>query len=83
MSAVTVNPFVLIQAQARAVVFNENRIAKLSINERIAVALVLNRPDLLDGSTLLESIDLLGPEWMRAALDVQRAGVTCEELAHG
>jgi hypothetical protein len=75
--------FVRILAQARAVAKNENHIATLSIDERIAVALVLDRPDLLEAGTLLESIERLGPEWTRAALAVQRAGVTCEELAHG
>lgn len=83
MSAALADPFVHILAQARAVVHNENHIAVLSIDERIAVALVLDRPDLLEGGTLLESIERLGPEWTRAALDVQRSGVTCEELAHG
>ena len=83
MSAALADPFVHILAQARAVAHNENHIAALSIDERIAVALVLDRPDLLEGGTLLESIERLGPELTRAALDVQRAGVTCEELAHG
>jgi hypothetical protein len=46
----------------------------LSTGERIAVAMVLDRKDLLDRccSTMLESVHRLGPEWTEAALRVQR-----------
>jgi hypothetical protein len=41
----------------------------------IAVALVLDRPDLLKFlGTMLDAVDRLGPEWSRAALRVQRDG---------
>jgi hypothetical protein len=83
MNAALADPFAQILAQARAFAHNENHIAALSPAERIAVALVLDRPDLIEDGTLLESIERLGPEWTRGALDVQRSGVTCEELAHG
>jgi hypothetical protein len=48
----------------------------LSTGERIAVAMVLNRHDLLDRAwgTILESVHRLGPEWIAAALYVQRNG---------
>ena len=44
--------------------------------EKIAVALVLNRYDLLEQAwgTMLASVDRLGPEWTKAALRVQRRG---------
>jgi hypothetical protein len=44
--------------------------------ERIAVALVLNRYDLLEQTwgTLLEAVNRLGQEWTEAALRVQRHG---------
>ena len=46
----------------------------LSTGERIAVALVLNRPELLkkDAWTMLAAVDRLGPEWTAAALTAQR-----------
>lgn len=48
----------------------------LSTGEKIAVALVLDRYDLLQAcwGTMLESIDRLGDEWLRAAHRVQRDG---------
>lgn len=43
-----------------------------STGERLAVALVLNRPDLLKtvngGYTIVEAIDRVGDEWMRAVM---------------
>lgn len=46
-----------------------NAFGVLSTGERIAVAFVLNRPDLLkqDGWTMLKALDRLGPEWTAAA----------------
>lgn len=47
----------------------------LSTGEKIAVALVLNRVDLLHASgwpSVLEAVDRLGPEWLAAAIQVQR-----------
>jgi len=43
-------------------------------NQQIAVALVLDRYDLLEQAwgSILKSIDRLGPEWTQAALRVQR-----------
>lgn len=48
----------------------------LSTGERIAVAIVLNRHDLLDEAwgTILESVHRLGRQWTEAALYVQRNG---------
>jgi hypothetical protein len=45
----------------------------LSTAEQIAVAFVLNRVHLLEGYTILEAVERLGPGWTRAALAVQRA----------
>ena len=59
---------------ADAVDQDETRFGVLSTGERIAVALVLERPDLLkkDGWTILKAVDRLGPEWTAAAREVQR-----------
>lgn len=45
----------------------------LSTGEALAVGLVLDRPDLFPGYTVLEAIERLGPEWTAAAFRVQRA----------
>lgn len=48
----------------------------LSTGEKIAVALVLDRVDLLaqvnGGYTMLEAVERLGPEWTQAATQAQR-----------
>jgi hypothetical protein len=52
---------------------NEDAIGVLSTGERIAVALVLDRRDLIGGHlSILEAVDRLGIDWTRAALEVQR-----------
>jgi hypothetical protein len=58
-----------------AVHADERRIGVLSTGEQLAVALVLDRPDLFPhgGYTMLEAVERLGAEWFRAALAVQRA----------
>jgi hypothetical protein len=58
------------------VVADEDNFGVLSTGEQIAVALVLERYDLLQRAwgTMLGSIDRLGPEWTKAALRVQRLG---------
>jgi hypothetical protein len=57
----------------QAVEQDEASFGVLSTAEQIAVALVLNRVHLLEGFTILEAVERLGPEWTRAALAVQRA----------
>jgi hypothetical protein len=56
---------------------DEHRFGVFSTGEKIAVALVLDRRDLLaevnGGYTMLEAVERLGPEWTSAALQVQRA----------
>lgn len=49
-------------------------ISVYSTQERIAVALVLDRRDLLHihWGTILESVERLGPDWFQAALLAQR-----------
>jgi hypothetical protein len=51
----------------------------LSTGEKIAVALVLDRYDLLDGYGMLDAVDRLGPEWFAAALYVKRNGWALEQ----
>jgi hypothetical protein len=53
---------------------DEAAIGVLSMGESIAVALVLNREDLLPHGdyTWIEAVDRLGPEWFAAAHAVQR-----------
>lgn len=62
--------------KARRVRADSNTFFELSGGERIAVALILDRQDLLKQTygTILEAIDRLGPEWTEAALRVQRNG---------
>ena len=64
-----------IRAMVKMVVADESLFCVLSTGERIAVALVLDRPDLVKWwGTMLEAVDRLGPEWTGAALRVQRSG---------
>jgi hypothetical protein len=65
-----------IRSMVRMVVADETRFGVLSTGEQIAVALVLDRYDLLQRAwgTIAESIHRLGPEWTEAALRVQRNG---------
>ena len=55
---------------------DETRFSVLSSGERIAVAVVLDRYDLIQRAwgTIAEAIDRLGPTWTAAALRVQRTG---------
>lgn len=64
-----------IRAKVRMVVADESLFGVLSTGERIAVAMVLDCPDLVKfWGTMLEAVDRLGPEWTQAALRVQRDG---------
>jgi hypothetical protein len=65
-----------IRAKVRMVVADETTFGVLSTGERIAVALVLERDDLLQRAwgPVLESVDRLGPLWTQAALRVHRHG---------
>jgi hypothetical protein len=65
-----------IRRNVQSVIADERNFGVLSSGERIAVALVLNRYDLLERAwgSMLASIDRLGPEWTQAALRVQRTG---------
>jgi hypothetical protein len=65
-----------IRAKVRLVVQSGLSFATLSTGERIAVALVLDRHDLLHDvwGTMLEAVHRLGPEWTEAALRIQRHG---------
>jgi hypothetical protein len=53
---------------------DEASIGVLSTGEQLAVALVLDRKDLLDkfGYTMLGAADRVGQDWLKAALKVQR-----------
>jgi hypothetical protein len=63
-----------IRAKVQMVVDDETRFGVLSSGEKIAVALVLDRYDLLRNAwgTMAEAVHRLGPEWTYAALLVQR-----------
>ena len=65
-----------IRAKVRMVVHDERSFGTLSTGERIAVAMVLDRYDLLQDAwgSMLEAVHRLGPEWTEAALRVQRHG---------
>jgi hypothetical protein len=64
-----------IRAKVQVVATDEAFFGVLSTGEKIAVALVLDRFDLLAcWGSMLEAVDRLGPEWTHAALRVQRYG---------
>ena len=65
-----------IRAKLRMVIADQDAFRILSTGERIAVALVLDRYDLLEQvwGTMLEAVYRLGNEWTEAALRVQRQG---------
>ena len=65
-----------IRAKVRMVVADTALFGVLSSGERIAVALVLDRYDLLQRAwgSMAESVHRLGAEWTAAALRVQRNG---------
>lgn len=60
----------------RFVESDTRNIGVLSVGEACAVALVLDRKDLLPESfpTILQAVDRIGPEWLRRALVVQKEG---------
>lgn len=73
-----------LRGKALRVLTDESAITKLSDGERVLVALILDRSDLLPRDyTMLDAYHRLGPELADAALRVQRAGLHCEESAHG
>src|SRR5437879_4715192 len=65
-----------IRAKMKMVAADETTLGLLSTGERIAVALILERHDLLGQAWghVLESVDRLGPLWTEAALRVHRHG---------
>jgi hypothetical protein len=65
-----------IRSKVKMVAANERQFGVLSTGEKIAVALVLDRYDLLQQAwgSMAEAVDRLGPEWTKAALRVQREG---------
>ena len=64
-----------IESMVRAVEADPEHIGVLSTGEKIAVALVLDRVDLFPRGnyTILEAVDRLGPDWLRAAIAAQKA----------
>ena len=65
-----------IRAKVRMVAHDSRSFGTLSTGERIAVAMVLDRYDLLQSAwgSMLEAVHRLGPEWTEAALRIQRHG---------
>jgi hypothetical protein len=65
-----------IREKVRMVAQDARSFGVLSTGERIAVALVFDRYDLLQTAwgSMLEAVNRLGPEWTQAALRVQRNG---------
>jgi len=63
-----------IRRNVQSVVVDEGTFRVFSGGEKIAVALVLNRYDLLERAwgTMLSCVDRLCPEWTEAALRMQR-----------
>ncbi len=71
----------MIRNKVQMVVHDALSFGVLSTGERIAVALVLDRYDLVQETwgSMLEAIHRLGPEWTLAALRIQRQGWQDEE----
>jgi hypothetical protein len=65
-----------IRVKVKLVASDERSFGTLSTGERIAVALVLDRHDLLQDvwGSMLEAVHRLGPDWTQAALRIQRHG---------
>ena len=65
-----------IRSKVKMVLADEKLFGALSTGEKIAVALVLDRYDLLlqAWGTVAEAVHRLGQEWTEAALRVQRQG---------
>lgn len=64
-----------LRAKCRAVQADESIIGVYSTGERCAVALILDRPDLLcRGDTMLYAADRVGIDWLPICLQVQRDG---------
>lgn len=65
-----------IRGKVRMFLADETRFGVLSTGERIAVAVVLDRYDLIQRAwgTIAEAVYRLGPLWTEAALRVQRHG---------
>jgi hypothetical protein len=73
-----------LKAKALRVLADEALMAKLGAGEQVLIALILDRSDLLPRDyTMLDAYHRIGPELTEAALRVQRAGLQCEEAAHG
>jgi hypothetical protein len=54
---------------------DERSFGVLSTGEKVGVALVLNRTDLIaDYGTILDAVDRLGSEWLTAAILLARDG---------
>jgi hypothetical protein len=61
--------------KVRMVAAREASFGVLSTGEKVGVALVLNRPDLIaDYGTILDAVDRLGSEWLTAAILLARDG---------
>jgi len=64
-----------IREKVRMVSAREASFGVLSTGEKIAVAFVLDRFDMIQlWGTMLDGVDRLGAEWLRAAVHVQRHG---------
>lgn len=64
-----------LRAMCRAVEADPAHIGVLSTGERCAVALILDKPELLcRGDTMLYAADRVGQDWLPICLQVQRDG---------
>jgi hypothetical protein len=65
-----------IRAKMQMITADKRSFGVLSTGERIAVAFVLDRYDLVKDTwgSMLEALHRLGPEWAEAALRIQRHG---------
>jgi hypothetical protein len=77
-----------IREKVRGVLYNGKDVDRrafgcCSTGEKLAVALVLDRYDLLEGYGMLDAVDRLMPDWCPAALYVKRNGWADDEREAG
>ena len=67
------DPLILrIMRMVSDVIQNEGTFGLLSTGEQLAVAFILDRHDLLGSYTMLQAIDRIGPDWLKAAMTAER-----------
>ena len=66
-----------LEGLVQSVVEDTERIKTLPLKERLAVALILDRPSFLpEGEfTILQAVAFLGEDWIKAAIEAEKAPI--------